>query len=218
MAPIRFRELGPTDYATTLERMRAYTRARVEARDGRGVDPGDEVWTTSHAPVFTLGRGMRRDHLHETGEIPVVETERGGHVTYHGPGQLVVYPLLDLSRRGLGVRRYVCALEAAVITALASVGIAAGRREGAPGIYVGSGAKIASIGLKVSYGFSYHGLALNVAMDLTPFDRIDPCGFAGLAVTDVATEKGDAATADPGALETTLRTSLREALQHGLGP
>jgi lipoyl(octanoyl) transferase len=217
VSPIRFRELGPTDYATTLDRMRAYTRRRIDARDGGAEDPGDEIWTTSHAPVFTLGRGMRRDHLHETGEIPVVETERGGHVTYHGPGQLVAYPLLDLSRRGLGVRRYVCALEAAVIAALASVGIVGRRREGAPGIYVGSGAKIASIGLKVSYGFSYHGLALNVAMDLAPFHRIDPCGHAGLAVTDVASERGDTAAADAQALETTLRRALREALQHGLG-
>ncbi len=215
--PIRFRELGLTDFRTTLEGMRAYTRRRIDARNGGATDPGDEIWLTSHPPVFTLGRGARRDHLHDIGDIPVVETERGGHVTFHGPGQVVAYPLLDLAGRGLGVRRYVMALEDAVISTLATVGIDGRRRDGAPGIHVPDGAKIASIGLKVSYGFSFHGLALNVAMDLQPFARVDPCGYPGLAITDVAHARpaGDPPAA-PATLESTVREALREALRQVL--
>jgi lipoyl(octanoyl) transferase len=213
VAPLHFRDLGTTDYLATLERMRDHVRGRIAARAAGTADPGDEVWFTEHRPVFTLGRSARRDHLHDAGNIAVVETERGGHVTFHGPGQIVVYPLLDLQRRGLGVRRYVCALEEAVIATLAVAGVAGRRRPGAPGLYVDSGAKIASIGLKVNYGFSYHGLALNVAMDLEPFARIDPCGYAGLAVTDIERERpGDRQAIDM----TRLQSSLRDALRHVL--
>lgn len=184
-AALRIVDLGRTDYTATLAKMRAHTAARIEARAAGRPDPGDELWLTEHRPVFTLGRAARRDHLHGTGAIPVVDTERGGHVTFHGPGQLVAYPLIDLPRSGLGVRRYVCALEAAVIDTLAAHGVTGQRQAGAPGIYLASGEKIASIGLKVNYGFTYHGLALNVAMDLEPFSWIDPCGYAGLPVTDL---------------------------------
>lgn len=178
-------DLGQTDYRQTLARMRGFVEERISARHAGRPDPGDQLWLTEHAPVFTLGRAARRDHLHRVGDLAVVETERGGHVTYHGPGQLVAYPLIDLPRSGLGVRRYVCALEAAVIETLGRAGLDGRRHDGAPGIYLPDGAKIASIGLKVSYGFTYHGLSLNVAMDLEPFSRIDPCGHAGLAVTDL---------------------------------
>jgi len=213
-APLRFRDLGTTDYSATLERMQNYVRSRIAARTAGTADPGDEVWLTEHRPVYTLGRSARRDHLHDTGAVAVVATERGGHVTYHGPGQVVVYPLLDLQRRGLGVRRYVCALEDAVIATLASEGVEGRRRPGAPGLYVASGAKIASIGLKVSYGFCYHGLALNVAMDLEPFARIDPCGYAGLAVTDIGRERpGDLQATEMTRLQSTLRDALRHVLE-----
>ena len=180
-------DLGRTDYGAALARMRAYVDERITARHAGREDPGDQLWLTEHAPVFTLGRAARREHLHGTGGIPVIETERGGHVTYHGPGQIVAYPLIDLPRSGLGVRRYVCALEAAVIDTLAWAGVEGRRRDGAPGIYLPGGAKIASIGLKVSYGFTYHGLSLNVAMDLEPFLRINPCGYAGLPTVDLST-------------------------------
>lgn len=185
--PLAVQDLGRTDYRQALQKMRDRVQARIAARHTDTTDPGDALWLTEHDPVYTLGRAARRDHLHEVGEIPVVETERGGHVTYHGPGQLVAYPLIDLPASGLGVRRYVCALEAAVIETLAASGIKGQRQDGAPGIYLDDGSKIASIGLKVSYGFTYHGLSLNVAMALEPFSRIDPCGYPDLSVTDMAT-------------------------------
>lgn len=203
-------DLGRSDYRDALARMRAFVDARIAARHGDRPDPGDQLWLTEHAPVFTLGRAARREHLHETGDIAVVETERGGHVTYHGPGQIVAYPLIDLPRSGLGVRRYVCALEAAVIDTLSRAGVEGRRRDGAPGIYLPDGAKIASIGLKVSYGFTYHGLSLNVAMDLDPFSRIDPCGYAGLTVTDLT--RARAALGLPGVDLAAIRDSLTEAI------
>lgn len=208
-------DLGRTDYGAALARMRAYVDERITARHAGREDPGDQLWLTEHAPVFTLGRAARREHLHGTGGIPVIETERGGHVTYHGPGQIVAYPLIDLPRSGLGVRRYVCALEAAVIDTLAWAGVEGRRRDGAPGIYLPGGAKIASIGLKVSYGFTYHGLSLNVAMDLEPFSRIDPCGYAGLAVTDLARER--AALGLPGLDLAAIRDHLAGAVATHLG-
>lgn len=153
----------------------------------RGDDTVDELWLVEHDPVFTLGLAGRREYLHDTGGIPVVQTERGGQVTYHGPGQVVAYLLLDLRRRGLMVRTLVRRIEAATIGCLDDFGIAATTHDGAPGVYLqDGGAKIASLGLKVSRGCSYHGVALNVAMDLSPFGRIDPCGQAGLEVTDMA--------------------------------
>jgi len=171
------RHLGRTDYTATWHAMRAHTA-------GRGPDAPDELWLTEHPPVFTLGRNARPEHLLAPGDIPVVRTDRGGQVTYHGPGQLVVYLLVDLRRRGLGVRHLVDAMEQALVATLADWGIAAHARPDAPGVYVGA-AKIASLGLRVSRGRSYHGLALNVAMDLAPFARINPCGMPGLTVTQL---------------------------------
>ena len=211
--------LGRTPYLETLQRMRERVQARIQARNQGEPDPGDQLWLTEHEPVYTLGRAARHDHLHEVGEIPVVQTERGGHVTYHGPGQLVAYPLIDLPASGLGVRRYVCALEAAVIETLAAFGIAGQRQDGAPGIYLADGSKIASIGLKVSYGFTYHGLSLNVAMALEPFSRIDPCGYPELSVTDMATTLRWAGRppADPDQVRDTLAEAIVRQLRRPKG-
>lgn len=167
------------DYEPTWRRMQALT----ESRTG---DQPDELWFLEHPPVFTLGLNGRREHLLAPGDIPVVQVDRGGQVTYHGPGQLVVYPLLDLGRAGLGVRELVCALERAVIRCVAGYGVTAVGDRAAPGVYV-DGRKLASIGLRIRRNCSYHGLALNVAMDLEPFRRINPCGFQGLEVIDLAT-------------------------------
>ncbi|WPL19918.1 Octanoyltransferase [Thiorhodovibrio winogradskyi] len=153
--------------------------------DARDAASADELWVLEHYPVFTLGQAGRREHLLNPDKIPVIQSDRGGQVTYHGPGQLVVYVLLDLRRRGLGVRQLVSLLEQAVIALLAIQGIGAYSKAGAPGVYV-TDAKIAALGLRVRRGCSYHGLALNVAMDLTPFSRIHPCGYPGLKVTQMA--------------------------------
>jgi lipoyl(octanoyl) transferase len=175
---LEVRRLGLSDYAATWAAMRDFT-------DRRGPVTQDELWLTEHPPVFTLGQAARREHLRDPGGIQVVQTDRGGQVTYHGPGQIVAYVLLDLRRAGLGVKALVHLLEAAVIGLLASYGIDAQARPGAPGVYAG-GAKVAALGLRVRRGCSYHGLALNVDMDLTPFSRIDPCGFRGLRVAQLA--------------------------------
>lgn len=176
-APV-IRRLGRVEYEPTWRKMQAITETR-------GADQPDELWFLEHPPVFTLGLNGRREHLLAPGAIPVVQVDRGGQVTYHGPGQLVVYPLLDLGRCGLGVRELVCTLERAVIRCVAGYGIEAiGSRE-APGVYV-DGRKLASIGLRIRRNCCYHGLALNVAMDLEPFQRINPCGFRGLEVTQLA--------------------------------
>lgn len=166
--------------------MRAFTEAR-------GADTPDEIWFLEHPPVFTQGQAGRAEHLLAPGDIPVIAANRGGQVTYHGPGQLVVYPLLDLHRLGIGIRELVTRLEQAMIATLAGYGIAAFADAGAPGVYVEvrSGEslerrKIGSLGLRVSRRCSYHGLALNVAMDLEPFTRINPCGYAGLRMTQIA--------------------------------
>jgi lipoyl(octanoyl) transferase len=172
------RRLGQVEYEPTWRRMQAFTEAR-------GPDQPDELWILEHPPVFTLGLNGRREHLLAPGEIPVVQVDRGGQVTYHGPGQLVVYPLLDLGRCGLGVRELVCALERAVIRCVAGYGITAAGDRDAPGVYV-DGRKLASIGLRIRRNCCYHGLALNVDMDLEPFRRINPCGFQGLEVTQLA--------------------------------
>ncbi|MFZ8986776.1 MAG: lipoyl(octanoyl) transferase LipB [Steroidobacteraceae bacterium] len=169
------RWLGRTDYEATWAAMRALTEARSESSP-------DELWFLEHPPVFTLGMAGRREHLLAAGDIPVVATDRGGQVTYHGPGQLVVYPLLDLRRLGLGVRALVERLERSVCRLVAESGLEASARRDAPGVYVGE-RKLASLGLRVRRGCSYHGLALNVDLDLAPFARINPCGYAGLAMT-----------------------------------
>ncbi|WP_338115443.1 lipoyl(octanoyl) transferase LipB [Thiocystis minor] len=177
--PFRVRRLpGLQDYPATLAAMRDWTDARRE-------DTRDEVWLLEHPPVFTLGQAGRLEHILAPGAIPVVQSDRGGQVTYHGPGQLIVYPLLDLRRTGLGVKRLVNLLEQGVIDLLDAYGVAAARRPNAPGVYVAN-AKIASLGLRIRHGCSYHGLALNVAMDLEPFRRINPCGYAGLAIAQVS--------------------------------
>lgn len=152
--------------------------------DSRGEDGADELWLVEHAPVFTLGQAGKPEHVLMPGDIPVLNVDRGGQVTYHGPGQLVAYPLIDLRRLGLGVRELVCRIEAAVIDVLAGYGIDGRRKDGAPGIYV-DGAKVMALGLRVRRGCSFHGLAFNIAMDLEPFRRINPCGYQGLAVTSV---------------------------------
>ena len=203
------RTLGRVDHAPTYEAMQAFTAART-------ADTPDELWICEHAPVFTQGLAGREDHLLAPGDIPVVSTNRGGQVTYHGPGQVVAYPLVDLQRAGYFVKEYVYRVEEAVIRTLATFGVTGHRVAGAPGIYVrldapGSHAllpqrpqkrnpgeplpppdftglgKIAALGIKVSRHCTYHGVALNVAMDLQPFDRINPCGYAGLPTVDLST-------------------------------
>jgi lipoyl(octanoyl) transferase len=172
------RWLGRVDYAPTLSAMQCFT-------DERGADTPDETWLLEHPPVFTLGMAADRSHVLAPGDIPVVQTDRGGQVTYHGPGQLVVYPLLDLRRLGLNVRTLVTTLEQSVIELLRPLGILAQGRRDAPGVYV-EGRKLASVGMRIRRGCSYHGLALNVDMDLSPFGRINPCGMTGLEVTQLA--------------------------------
>jgi len=172
------RRLPRADYAPTWHAMQAFT-------DTRDAATPDELWFLEHAPVFTQGLNGKPEHLLATGDIPVVGIDRGGQVTYHGPGQLVLYALIDLKRRGIGVRELVVALENSVIALAARHGIEASGRRDAPGVYV-SDRKLASIGLRVRRGCSYHGLALNVDMDLEPFRRINPCGMAGLAMTQLA--------------------------------
>lgn len=175
------RRLGPSDYTTTWRAMQDFTSVR-------DADTPDEIWLTEHPPVYTLGLAGRREHLLRDNGISVIKVDRGGQVTYHGPGQLVVYALFDLRRLRLGVRAMVRSLEAAVINWLESLGIAAYGKAAAPGVYVrrdDAEAKIGALGLKVRNGCTYHGVAVNVAMDLAPFSDIDPCGYPGLAVTDL---------------------------------
>ncbi|MEM6775515.1 MAG: lipoyl(octanoyl) transferase LipB [Pseudomonadota bacterium] len=181
---LRVRRLGnDADYASTLEAMRAFT-------DGRDKTTPDEFWLLQHPPVFTQGVAGRAEHLLAPGDIPVVSVDRGGQVTYHGPGQWVLYLLLDLRRRGLGVRALVTLIEQSLVDTLATFGISAAADPSAPGVYV-DGAKIAALGLRVRRGCSYHGLSLNVDMDLEPFSRVNPCGYAGLEVTSMQQLLGD---------------------------
>ena len=198
---MQIRQLGRVDYLPTYEAMQAFTAART-------ADTPDELWLCEHPPVFTQGLAGQASHLLAPGDIPVVQTNRGGQVTYHGPGQVMAYPLLDLQRRGYFVKEYVFKLEESVIRTLAHFGVTGHRVAGAPGIYVrlndpfshaalagplhpsdpfrGLG-KISALGIKVSRHCTYHGAALNVAMDLEPFDRINPCGYAGLKTVDLST-------------------------------
>jgi lipoyl(octanoyl) transferase len=204
------RLLGLCDWAETAEAMRAFTQARTDATP-------DELWIAEHPPVFTQGVAGRAEHVLAAGDIPVRQSNRGGQVTYHGPGQVVAYPLVDLRRHGIFVKEYVFRLESAVLKVLESYGVTGHRVAGAPGVFVrlddpsshaaltgpadareplrGLG-KIAALGIKVSRHCTYHGVALNVAMDLEPFSRIDPCGYAGLATVDLARLGVDATWAD----------------------
>jgi lipoyl(octanoyl) transferase len=179
---VQVKWLGRLPYEPTWRAMQAFT-------DERGPATPDELWLLEHDPVYTLGMNADPSHVLDAGGIPVLQIDRGGQVTYHGPGQLVVYPLIDVRRAGIGVRGLVTALERAVIDLAAAHGIVAECRANAPGVYV-QGAKLASVGLRVRRGGSYHGLALNVAMDLAPFGRINPCGYAGLAMTQLSTLGG----------------------------
>lgn len=172
---LNIRDLGRRDYESVWRDMQVFTAART-------ADTPDELWIVEHPPVFTLGLNGKAEHLLNPGDIPVINVDRGGQVTYHGPGQLVLYTLLDIQRRHLGVKELVRQIEQAIINLLAEFGIEATGREDAPGVYVAD-AKIAALGLRVKKGCTYHGLALNVAMDLSPFSRINPCGYAGMAVT-----------------------------------
>ena len=166
------RDLGRQAYEPVWRAMQRFTDARNDATP-------DEVWLVEHDPVFTLGQAGKPEHVLVPGDIPVLHVDRGGQVTYHGPGQLVAYPLLDLKRLKVGVREYVDRIEQAVIDTLADWNIEAQRREGAPGVYVNA-AKVAALGIRVRRGCTFHGLAFNIAMDLEPFRRINPCGYAGL--------------------------------------
>lgn len=177
-APL-LRWLGRAEYEPTWRAMQTLT-------DERGPETRDEIWFLEHPPVLTLGMNAAREHVLAPGDIPLVQIDRGGQVTYHGPGQLVVYPLLDLRRNSLGVRQLVVGLENGIIALLASWNITAAGKRDAPGIYV-DGRKLASIGLRIRRGCSYHGLAFNIAMDLEPFRRINPCGYRGLEVIDLRT-------------------------------
>lgn len=177
MLPLEFRRLGTRDYAATMTKMREWTHAR-------GSETPDEIWFLEHTPVYTQGVSCRESVQDGVSEIPLLKSDRGGQITYHGPGQLVAYLLLDLRRLGLGVRQLVSLIETSLITLLDQFGLDAVTQPGAPGVYV-DGEKIAALGLRVRSGCCYHGLSLNVDMDLDPFSRINPCGFSGLRVTSM---------------------------------
>lgn len=202
------RDLGLQPYVPVWQAMQLHGRERV---------PGtpDALWCVEHPPVFTQGRNGRAEHLLDPGAVPVIAIDRGGQITYHGPGQLVVYTLLDLRRLGVGVRRLVECLEQAIIDTLAAWRIEAERRANAPGVYVGA-AKIAALGLRVRHGRSIHGLALNVSPDLAPFARINPCGYAGLPTTSMQALLGGAVT--PGRVREALLANLAAQLFPRPGP
>lgn len=190
-APL-IRELGRVAYTPTFEQMQALTVAR-------DVNSPDEFWLLEHPPVFTLGQAGLESHLLHATSVPLVHTDRGGQITYHGPGQVVIYMLLDLKRRGMMIKEWVRRIEEAIILTLGDYGLQTERHEGAPGIYISNdgtqthaGAKIAALGLKVKNGCTYHGLSLNVAMDLSPFLQINPCGYTGLETVDMRTMGVDA--------------------------
>jgi lipoyl(octanoyl) transferase len=176
-AAIEIRTLGNKEYEPLWREMQEFTNSRDNATP-------DELWFTEHPPVFTLGLNASREHLLAPGDIPVIQIDRGGQVTYHGPGQLMIYPLIDLKRARLGIRDLVTALEQSVVDLAAQYGIEATSRADAPGVYVG-GNKIASVGLRIRRWCSYHGMALNVDMDIEPYSRINTCGYADLEVTDL---------------------------------
>lgn len=188
------------DYEPVWQEMQEFTNTRDESTP-------DEVWILQHPPVFTQGQSGKAEHVLAPGDIPVVQVDRGGQVTYHGPGQIVAYLMIDIKRRKIGVRALVNSIEEAIIRVLHAYGVNGVRREGAPGIYVDD-AKIAALGLRVRRGCSFHGLAFNIDMDLEPFSRINPCGYQGLAVTQLT----DLADAELGEVETALIQQLCRAL------
>jgi len=200
VAPL-IRSLGLVAYEPTWRAMQAFTAQRDAATP-------DEIWLLQHPPIFTLGQAGKTEHLLHHSDIPLLNIDRGGQITYHAPGQLVVYLLIDLKRRNLSVRELVSRMEQAVIDLLDTLGVVAQRRADAPGVYV-QAAKIAALGLRIKHGCSYHGLALNVEMDLTPFGLINPCGYAGLAVTQT---RDLGITASLGELEQALSQRLSAAL------
>ncbi len=204
MIPIVTRNMGTVDYASTLAAMRHYT-------DSRTADSPDQLWLLQHPRVFTQGQAGKAEHVLAPGDIPVIQVDRGGQVTYHGPGQWVVYWLVDLRRRNLGVRKLVDLIEQTLVALLAQYGIDAAPEPAAPGVYV-DGCKIASLGLRVRKGCSYHGLSLNVDMDLEPFLRINPCGYEGLQVTSMAQCLGDVPL-DIDAVGASLLVHARQALE-----
>lgn len=175
--PVTVRYFGVCDYTDIFQRMQSFNQSR-------NADTADEIWLLQHWPVFTLGLNGKAEHVLDAGDIPVIKTDRGGQVTYHGPGQLIIYILFDVRRNQLGIRDMVTRLELSVIDFLASQNIEAVARKDAPGVYV-QDKKIAALGLRIKSGGSYHGLSLNVDMDLSPFSRINPCGYAGLEVTSL---------------------------------
>jgi lipoyl(octanoyl) transferase len=197
------RRLGVVEYLPTWAAMQDFTARRTP-------ETPDEIWLLQHPPVYTLGLNGKPEHLPRDTDIPVVKIDRGGQITYHGPGQIVAYLLIDLKRRGYGVRELVSRMEQAVIELLADCGVMAQARREAPGVYVG-GKKIAALGLRIKRGCSYHGLALNVDMDLAPFAAIDPCGYPGLEVTQTR-DLGVAGALDE------INTRLLQALQRNLAP
>ncbi len=199
--PLNIRALGRRDYESVWRAMQEFTVSRT-------LHAADELWLVEHPSVYTQGMNGKPEHLLDLGDIPLMQTDRGGQVTYHGPGQVVVYALIDLRRRRWGVRQLVGLLEQAVVDVLTGYGIAAHMRRDAPGVYV-KGKKIAALGLRVRHGCSYHGLSFNVNMDLAPFQRINPCGYAGLEVTQLCDEGGPDNLADVGAA---LLSCLKQCL------
>lgn len=204
---LTIRSLGLRDYPSVWEAMQTFTAARTETT-------ADELWLLEHTPVFTLGYNSKPEHLKLPGDIPVIQTDRGGQVTYHGPGQIVAYVLLDLQRRGWGVRQLVDTLQQAVISLLATYGITGATRREAPGVYV-DGAKIAAIGLRVRHGRCYHGLSLNVAMGLEPFHLINPCGYPEMKITQLS---GLVPVSDMGMVGNTLTGKLAQGLGYNTVP
>jgi lipoyl(octanoyl) transferase len=203
--PLRIDWLGRSAYTPVWEAMQAYTAER-------GPEHADQLWLTEHEAVYTLGQAGRWEHVLAPGDIPVIPVDRGGQVTYHGPGQLMAYTLYDLRRLGIGVRELVNRIEQAVIDTLRTWSIEAERQAGAPGVYV-NGAKIAALGLRVRRGCSFHGLAFNVCMDLEPYARINPCGYQGLRVTDV---HGEGGPADLGVVALELARQLARQFGHAV--
>jgi len=199
-AQLRVRQLGLSDYELVWHAMQDFT----DQRDEHTID---ELWLVQHPAVFTQGQAGKAEHVLAPGDIPVIQVDRGGQVTYHGPGQIVAYPLLDIRRSGLGVRELVNRIEESIIRVLERYEVKGERREGAPGIYV-SDEKIASLGLRVRRGRTFHGLAFNIDMDLEPFQRINPCGFEGLSVTQLS----DLAKIEIGEVETQLVDSIASSL------
>ena len=201
LPPLEISDLGQKPYSQVWQQMRHYTQHR-------DADSADQLWLVEHPAVYTLGQAGKKEHLLQSTDIPLVQSDRGGQITYHGPGQIVLYTLFDLRRLGIGVRNFVITLENAVIGVLADHGVEARSRRDAPGVYVGD-AKIAALGLRVRKGCSYHGLSLNVDMDLTPFAWINPCGYSGLEVTSTRVLGVDADFHE-------LAEQLINKLQHGL--